>query len=396
MLLDDRDLAWLRQFEGFEYAVENSGRYADTLHLARGYVGAGTAVVDLGLYPGHLALLLKQKLGAAVTGLSYAHTVSFSSRMHQEGITVHEADITRDDPPLPAGSFDVALCTEIIEHLDRPLPLLVRANRLLRPGGALILSTPNHAALKCRLSLLAGRPAFGHLFGTRHVYQMSEWVHRREYTAGELRRLLEPVGFQIEATRYSSLKQPPWNPRARLKNLAKSAISLAPALKGGIILAARKTFEAVYTSRVPDLLRAAVSPTTATLATKTGQATALAVDVSNTGTSTWLIDEQPGYGFVRLGGHLRDREDRLVDFDFFRCPLPHDVPPGATVRLPVQFDAPREPGRYVLELDLVNEGVSWFHNYGSPTATVALLVAPRGLGNQREQDLDSRGPAVPG
>lgn len=376
MLLDDRDLAWLRQFEGFEYAVENSGRYADTLDLAQRYVGAGTAVVDLGMYPGHLALLLKRNRGAAVTGLSYAHTVSFSARMRLEGIPVHEADIAREDPPLPAGSFDVALCTEIVEHLDRPLPLLVRANRLLRPGGTLILSTPNHAALKCRLNLLAGRPANGHLFGTGHVYQMNEWVHRREYTAGELRRLLEPVGFRIEATRFSSLKQPAWSLRTRLKNLAKNAIYLVPSLKGGILIAARKSTEAVYTSLVPDLLRGTVSPETATLATKTGQAAALSVEVSNTGTSTWLVDGRPGYGFVRLGAHLRDGEDRLIDFDFLRCPLPHDLPPGATVRLPVRFDAPREAGRYLLELDLVNESVSWFHNYGSPTATVTLVVAP--------------------
>lgn len=376
MLLDDRDLAWLRQFEGFEYAVENSGRYADTLDLAKRYVGAGTAVVDLGMYPGHLALLLRRKHGAAVTGLSYAHTAGFSSRMRLEGVRVHEADIACADPPLPAGSFDVALCTEIIEHLDRPLPLLVRANRLLRPGGTLILSTPNHAALKCRLNLLAGRPACGHLFGTEHVYQMNEWVHRREYTAGELRCLLEPVGFRIEATRFSSLKQPPRSLRTRLKNLAKNAVYLVPSLKGGIILAARKASDAVYTSLVPDLLRAEVSPETASLATKTGQTTALTVEVSNAGNSIWLADGQPGYGFVRLGGHLHDREEMLIDFDFLRCPLPHDVLPGATVRLPVRFDAPGAPGRYVLELDLVNEGVSWFHDYGSPTAKLELRVTP--------------------
>jgi len=376
MRLDDSDLAWLRQFEGFEYAVENSGRYADTLDFVRSTVQAGTALVDLGLYPGHLALLVRRRYGAAVTGLSFAHTANFETAMRREGIAVHETDITREDPPLPAGSFDVALCTEIIEHLDRPLPLLVRANRLLRPGGVLILSTPNHASLKCRLNLLVGRPSNAHLFGTRHVYQMNEWVHKREYTAGELRRLLEPVGFSVQEIRFSKLEHAPSSWAARLKNLAKDVINLLPSLQGGIILSAKKIAEASYTSLAPDLLRATVLPEAPALSARPGQNVEFPIVIENAGNSTWLIDERRGYGFVTLGGHLHDAEDRLLEFDFLRCALPHDVPAGAALWLAVRFTAPTAPGDYALELDLVNEGVSWFSSYGSPTAKLKLHVAP--------------------
>lgn len=40
------------------------------------------------------------------------------------------------------GAFDVALCTEVLEHIARPATLLARARRCLRPGGCLVLTVP--------------------------------------------------------------------------------------------------------------------------------------------------------------------------------------------------------------------------------------------------------------
>ncbi len=47
-----------------------------------------------------------------------------------------------------ADSFDVAIATEVIEHLVRPHNLPGFAKQLLRPGGHLIISTPYHGYLK--------------------------------------------------------------------------------------------------------------------------------------------------------------------------------------------------------------------------------------------------------
>ena len=44
--------------------------------------------------------------------------------------------------PFQSGFFDVVIATEIIEHLDQPQKLLAEANRVLKSGGRLILTTP--------------------------------------------------------------------------------------------------------------------------------------------------------------------------------------------------------------------------------------------------------------
>ena len=50
-----------------------------------------------------------------------------------------------------------------------------------------------------------------------------------------------------------------------------------------------------------------------------------------------------------------------------RASLPHDVEPGAEAQLTLTVTAPQAPGEYVLEIDLVNEGVTWFYQRGSLT-----------------------------
>jgi SAM-dependent methyltransferase len=52
---------------------------------------------------------------------------------------------------LEPASFDVVVMTELIEHLPHPLPFLARARELVRPGGALYLTTPNGAGLSGRV-----------------------------------------------------------------------------------------------------------------------------------------------------------------------------------------------------------------------------------------------------
>jgi SAM-dependent methyltransferase len=49
---------------------------------------------------------------------------------------------TGDDWGIGAGTFDVALCTEVLEHVPDPAALLARTHRVLKPGGRLVLTVP--------------------------------------------------------------------------------------------------------------------------------------------------------------------------------------------------------------------------------------------------------------
>ena len=112
--------------------------------------------------------------------------------------------------PYPDSSFDVVVFSEVIEHLTAsPLHALREMARVLRPGGRLIVSTPNQHYLKSRMRTLAdvllARPfePFGdfqrsmRLTGAQRYYN-----HSRLYTMRELCWLLEEASLVVVRTRF--------------------------------------------------------------------------------------------------------------------------------------------------------------------------------------------------
>jgi len=96
--------------------------------------------------------------------------------------------------------------------------------------------------------------------------------------------------------------------------------------------------------------------------------------ITNTGNTRWLHEARPEGGYVAVGGHLYDDAGALLSLDLFRTRLPRAVGPGETVDVACTFPAPPNPGRYRLELDLVDEAVAWFGSRGSPTLDLALVA----------------------
>jgi SAM-dependent methyltransferase len=71
-----------------------------------------------------------------------------------EGVTVDVANLNAEPLPYPDASFDLVTCTEVIEHLEDFRAALREMARVLRPGGVLIVSTPNVLNLRSRLRYL--------------------------------------------------------------------------------------------------------------------------------------------------------------------------------------------------------------------------------------------------
>ncbi len=88
--------------------------------------------------------------------------------------------------PFPDSEFDVAVLSEVLEHLPYPELTLGEISRILRPGGVLIGSVPNGARLRNRLSFLM----------TGVVEQ--DPTHLWHYGPASLRQKLETGFSQVE------------------------------------------------------------------------------------------------------------------------------------------------------------------------------------------------------
>jgi hypothetical protein len=137
-----------------------------------------------------------------------------------------------------------------------------------------------------------------------------------------------------------------------------------------------ETSAEVPDSASPGLLRARIERPTdgGDLELSTSAVAALPLRITNTGNTLWLHEPRPEGGFVAVGGHLYDENGALLRQDLFRTPLPRSIEPGGTVDVVCRFAAPGAPGRYRVELDLVDEAVAWFGSRGSPTLDLALIT----------------------
>ena len=70
-----------------------------------------------------------------------------------EGVETEFADLN-DRIPLEDASADYLICQEGIEHLPNKVDLLAEFNRVLKPGGTLILTTPNFSSARVRFWML--------------------------------------------------------------------------------------------------------------------------------------------------------------------------------------------------------------------------------------------------
>jgi hypothetical protein len=64
----------------------------------------------------------------------------------------------------------------------------------------------------------------------------------------------------------------------------------------------------------------------------------------------------------------------VVVNDDGRSALFRDLNPGEQTELELVVNAPKMPGTYILELDMLQEGVSWFGLHGSATLQISIRV----------------------
>ncbi len=126
--------------------------------------------------------------------------------------------------------------------------------------------------------------------------------------------------------------------------------------------------------------RAEISTATHSLTVEVGSVQRLSVRVRNASTECWPGAENPSLFPIHLGNHWLGNDGVTVRVDDGRTQFRNDIHPGDEVELTLTVAAPRTPGAYLLELDMVQEGVAWFKDKGSQSCLVPVTVTAASSG----------------
>ncbi len=186
------------------YLETHQTRLAKTLEITPPG-GRGDRILEMGAYL-QITPALRTRLGyGCVRGAYFGAIgrVDHKSVISAEGepfeCDIDHFDAERDPFPYPDEYFSTVLCGELIEHLfEDPMHLMSEVNRILKPGGHLVLTTPNVAALRGIAAILQGyHPGFFPAYIRPAETGEVDARHNREYTPREIHRLFENSGLEV-------------------------------------------------------------------------------------------------------------------------------------------------------------------------------------------------------
>ncbi len=241
-------LGWAADAPSRQYIETHLTRLEKTLEITpRG--GAGDRVLEMGAYL-QITAALRTRLGyGEVRGCYYGPLGKVDQRevVSESGerflCEVDLFDAERDRFPYPDGQFATVLCCELIEHLaEDPMHMMAEINRILAPGGHIVLTTPNIGSLRAIQAILLGHhPGFFPAY-LRPVAEGEEPEarHSREYTPREVAMLLADAGFEAALLETGPFRDQP-RPEDHWVSHLLERYSLSGELRGdGIYAVGRK------------------------------------------------------------------------------------------------------------------------------------------------------------
>jgi 2-polyprenyl-3-methyl-5-hydroxy-6-metoxy-1,4-benzoquinol methylase len=137
------------------------------------------------------------------------------------GVELRVADLDAGALPIADASVDAAAAVEVIEHLDNPRALVRELVRIVRPGGWIVVTTPNQLSVLSLLTLV--------LKGRFSAFQDAAYpAHRTALLAVDLRRIAGECRLRDTAIEYTCrgrVPLTPWHYPAVLARLAPGRLS---------------------------------------------------------------------------------------------------------------------------------------------------------------------------
>ena len=177
------------EYESYRESPDEQGSQLRRLDLRRGIQnqcqpvlaltgGRPGRILDVGCATGGFLAGMREH-GWEVAGIETSPFAAHYARTAL-GLDVHEGML--EAAALPGRHFDVVTLWHVFEHVDDPKATLLEANRLLKPGGWLVLTVPHMESPEARL------------FG-RYWLGLDIPRHLHLFTKPVLRRYLEETGF---------------------------------------------------------------------------------------------------------------------------------------------------------------------------------------------------------
>jgi glycosyltransferase involved in cell wall biosynthesis/SAM-dependent methyltransferase len=332
---------------------------------------AGSRLLDVGCGSGWLSEYFA-RLGYDVRGIDISPDLVEMSRERVARVPYgvdHETPLrcafdVHDIESAPLSErFDACVCYDSLHHFDDERAVIRNLSAMLHVGGLLFIlegeRPPAGSASEEELRAVMGE------FGTL------ESPFEQTY----LRALLDAEGFAVVGD-YVSV-----NGLFEREMLEGDRLPLGTLPTDYHYLTCKKVTEsgparAVPDSRRPGDLRARFTlcePAPASLAP--AETLALALDITNEGDTLWLTGQTVRAGVVMPGVRVFDEAGALVSEFHGEPMLPRAVAPGETIKLKVEYAAPRRAGSYTLKLDLVDQHVCWFEQAGSAPLLVGFEVS---------------------
>lgn len=171
-------------------------------HLARKSTPAVERLLDLGCGDGRNLMWLS-RFAACSYGSDYNLVRLVRAKKLNPSATIFAADVL--DFPADPDFFDVVFFNHVIEHIADDLAALAEVRRILKPGGLLVLGTPNEGAWWWQWAY------------RRDPASLESTDHRHFYTALTIGAKLLKSGFDVLETHHLGWGPPDWRLDGRIR-----------------------------------------------------------------------------------------------------------------------------------------------------------------------------------
>jgi len=221
--------------EADEYYHVYRRRYENTLHrVAKLPLPTGARIAEIG--GGQLALLSTDLFGdnATVWDLNAA----YAKPLADKGIGFAQFDLLHDPAPPEAGAFDALVMCEVAEHMPVPLYTILEKTMLaLKPGGYMVITTPNIYRIRNVVRLLRGRDIFCNWDLPERGRGLG---HITEFSADRLGWQAERAGLTVLAVEHVQLTYKGSSLATSIGKALALPLSLHPRWRDGLIMVCQR------------------------------------------------------------------------------------------------------------------------------------------------------------